>query len=210
MKVIELPVKKLHEAPWNPNKMDEATLNRLKESLIRYGVVSPLVVRRADGSKYEVLSGNQRLKAIKELDFESAPCIILKLTDNEAMLLAQALNNLHGEDDLGLKGELYRKLLNDIPEDKILALLPETIESLKALSTLGQADLAEHLQAFQEAQAARLRHLQVQLTNEQLETVEEALGRIMAKAKSSGGDNPNIRGVAFYLLCKFYLSRSKK
>ena len=65
MKVIEIPLDKLREAPWNANQMDEAMLERLKESLRRYGLVGPLVVRPI-GQYYEVLkwkptpSSNQR------------------------------------------------------------------------------------------------------------------------------------------------------
>ena len=110
MKVIEIVLGKLREAPWNANQMDEAMLERLKESLRRYGLVGPLVVRPI-GQYYEVLSGNQRLRAIKELKFKSAPCVIVNLNDAEAMLLAQALNGIKGEDDLGLKGAMLKKIL---------------------------------------------------------------------------------------------------
>ena len=94
MKIVELPIEKLHEAPWNPNQMDEATLNRLKNSLSRYGVVEPLVVRPMHDSVYEVLSGNQRLKVIEEMRIRDISCVIVNLDDKEAMLLAQALNGL--------------------------------------------------------------------------------------------------------------------
>lgn len=206
MNIVELPLNLLQEAPWNPNQMDEVMSNRLKESLSRYGLVEPLVVR-PDEDGYEVLSGNQRLKVIESMGIDSVPCVIVNLNDNEAMLLAQALNGLRGEDDLALKGELFRKVLETLPESKILSLLPETSDSLQALSSIGQADLAEQLKAWEKAQAARLRHMQLQLTNQQLDTVEEAVSLILPKAKESGYDNPNSRGNAIYLLCRFYLER---
>jgi len=42
-----------------------------------------------------------------------------------------------------------------------------------------------------------------------METVEEALSLILPKAKDEGFDNPNTRGNAIFLLCKFYLERRK-
>ena len=104
MKIIDLPIDKIQEALWNPNRMDEAMLRRLKESLSRYGLVVPLVVRPTDNSNYETLSGNQRLKVIRELGFNQVPCVIVDLNHQEARLLAQALNSIKGEDDLARKG----------------------------------------------------------------------------------------------------------
>jgi ParB family chromosome partitioning protein len=120
MKIINLPLELLREAPWNPNQMEEVMINRLHESISHYGLVEPLIVRMMDDNQYEVLSGNQRLKVIGHMDFESVPCVILDLDDNEAMLLAQVLNGLRGEDDLALKGTLLKNILSSIPENEVL------------------------------------------------------------------------------------------
>ena len=62
--------------------------------------------------------------------------------------------------------------------------------------------MASHLLAWQEAQKARLKHLQFQLTAVQLDVVEEALARLIPEAKSASSDSPNMRGTALYLLCQ--------
>jgi ParB family chromosome partitioning protein len=205
MKITELPVSCLCQASWNPNRMDAKMIERLGESLSRYGLVDPLVVRPRDSSSYEVLSGNQRLKVIKNIGFDTVPCILVNLNDSEAMLLAQALNGLHGEDDLALKGALLRNVLASIPEGKVLSLLPETTESLKSLSSISEINLAEHLQAWERAQAMRLNHMQLQLTSQQLEVVDEAISQILPNARDLKHSSPNQRGIAIYLLCRFYL-----
>ncbi len=207
MKTIDINVTELRPAPWNPNQMDETMMSRLRESISKYGLVEPLVVRKIDEKRYEVLSGNQRLKALDEMGFVTVPCVIVELDDTRAMLLAQALNGLRGEDDLALKGALLKEILSSVSEDEVLSLLPETTESLKSLSLINEMDLAEHLKAWEEAQVARLRHMQLQFTDRQLETVEEAVSLVIHEAKENGFDNPNIRGNAVFLLCKFYLER---
>lgn len=207
MKTVDIGLRDLRPAPWNPNRMEEQTLSRLKESLMRYGLVEPLVVRPI-GDGYEVLSGNQRLRAIQEIGEDKAPCVVVDLDDAEAMLLAQTLNNLRGEDDQLLKGNLLKSILDSIPEDRVLSLLPETSESLKAITSFTETDLAAHLQSWDEAQSARLKHMQLQFTGKQLETVEEALARILPQAKGAQDGNPNQRGNAFYLLCRFYLEKA--
>lgn len=207
MKTIDINICNLKPAPWNPNQMDEPTMERLMESVSRYGLVEPLVVRPIDNEQYEVLSGNQRLKVLLDMNIQNVPCVVMNLDDAEAMLLAQALNGLRGEDDLALKGTLLKAVLSSVPEGEVLSLLPETAESLHSLSTINETDLAEHLQAWDKAQVARLRHMQLQFTDKQMETVEEAVSLITPQVKGNGFDNPNTRGNAFFLLCKFYLDR---
>jgi ParB family transcriptional regulator, chromosome partitioning protein len=209
MQVVDLPLEKLHEAPWNPNTMDKETLAKLKRSLAQYGLVTNLVVRPIGDDTYEVLSGNQRLKVLNELGYALAPCVLADLDDAHARLLAQALNRIQGEDDLGLRAELVREVLKHLTEEEVLGILPETLVSLKALASLGQQTIAQQLEAWQQAQEARLRHLQFQLTQCQLEVIEEALARIMPQARESRGESPNFKGIALYLLCKAFLEQEK-
>lgn len=185
--------------------MAGAMLDHLRESLRRYGLVENLVVRFLGDDTYEALSGNQRLKVLKELGYTFAPCVVVELDDAHACLLSQALNRIRGEDDLGLRAELIRQVLASVPQQEVLALLPETVSSLQALASLGQETMAQHLEAWQRAQAARLKHLQFQLTASQLATVEEALARVLPQARQTQGDSPNVRGTALYSLCKRFL-----
>jgi ParB family chromosome partitioning protein len=207
MDLVYLPLVQLEEAPWNPNQMGVAMLTKLRESITRYGLVGNLVVRPMDGGCYEVLSGNQRLQILKELGHSPAPCVVVNLDDAHARLLSQALNRTQGEDDLGLRAELFKEVLKTLPQQEVLSLLPETTQGLKAMVSLGQDDIASYLQNWQQTQEARLKHLAFQFTPAQLEVVEEALSRVMPLAKEAQGDSPNIRGTALYLLCQSYLKQ---
>ena len=70
MKTIDISLTELRPAPWNPNQMDERMMSRLRESISRYGLVEPLVIRPLDISLYEVLSGNQRLRVLHGMDLK--------------------------------------------------------------------------------------------------------------------------------------------
>ena len=204
MKVVELPIEHLRPAPWNANVMDEGDQARLKASLKRYGLVQNLLVRKLPDGTCEVLSGNQRLKELGDGGTLSAPCVVVNLSDADARLLSQALNRIHGEDDLGLRAEVIKSILQILPQSSVLSLLPETRQSIEAISTLGQEDLAVHLAEWQQAQSTRLNHMTLQFGNTQLEVVGEAL-KLAMKVSPGQQKSPNRRGIAMTAICQAYL-----
>lgn len=210
MKVVDVPIQQIHAAAWNPNQMDEAMRARLSYSIQRFGLVVPLVVRPVGDNQFETIGGTQRLAVLQELEIDSVPCVGVEADDANARLLAQALNRIQGQDDLGLHAELIREVLQSLPQEEVLQLLPETAQSLQSLSTLGQDTMADYLKNWQNAQSARLKHLQFQLTPAQLEIVEEALTQLLPFAKAKPGDSPNARGTALYLLCQAYLEQQRR
>jgi ParB family chromosome partitioning protein len=210
MKIIDVPIEQIQEAAWNPNQMDEVMHSRLRRSVERFGLVVPLVVRPIGDDCYQTIGGAQRLAVLKELGVDPAPCVAVEADDAHARLLAQALNHIQGQDDLGLQAQLIREVLQSLPQEEVLRLLPETAQSLQALASLGQETMADYLKSWQNAQSARLKHLQFQLTPAQLEIVEEALTQILPQAKTAPGDSPNARGTALYLLCEAYLEQQRR
>ena len=94
-------------------------LSRLRESITRFGLVGNFVVRLLPGGLYEVLSGNQRLGVLAELGYTHVPCAVVDVAAAEARLLSQALNHIQGDDDLGLRAELLREVLSELPQDQV-------------------------------------------------------------------------------------------
>jgi ParB family chromosome partitioning protein len=210
VEVIEISLDRLREAPWNANSMDPDMLARLKQSIARYGFLENLVVRPLDEDAFEVLCGNQRFKALGEAGYSSAPCAVVDLDDAHARLLADALNHIKGEDDLGVRAEMMRTVLATVSEEDVRALLPETVESLRSLASLGTLSLATSLKKWQQGRESRLHHLGFQLTESQLQVVNEAIAGLMSRASRAQGDSPNVRGTALYLLCKDYIERKER
>jgi ParB family transcriptional regulator, chromosome partitioning protein len=207
VQIVDIPLNLLKEAPWNPNRMDAAMLAKLKRSISRFGLVENLVVRTFEDDTFEVLSGNHRLRLLREMGMNTAPCQIVEVDDAKASVLAQALNNLQGEDDIGLKAELMKKILASLSQEEVLEILPETAGSLQSLASLNKNTIAEYLQNWQSSQQLRLKHLLFHLTAAQFEIVEEAIVRMIPEAKSGRFSNPNSRGTALYLLCKRFLEK---
>jgi ParB family chromosome partitioning protein len=209
MEVSELPIEVLKEAAWNANQTDAKMLERLRSSISKYGLVQNLVVRPL-GDRYEVLSGNQRLKLLREFNISKVPCVVVDLDDAHARLLAQALNHIHGDDDLGLRAELIREVIRIIPEDEVLKILPDTMEGLRGMASLGQETVAVYLHNWEQARSARLRNRIFKLTDEQLLMVEKAVDHVLPEAVRYQGISPNTKGTALYLICKSFLEKENK
>jgi ParB family transcriptional regulator, chromosome partitioning protein len=207
MKIINLPLDQLQAAPWNSNTMAPEMLAKLKESVKRYGLLENLVVRKIPDGSFETLSGNQRLKILREMGFSQAPCVVVEMDDAHARLLAQALNHLRGEDDPWLLAQLMQKISQSMSQEEVLAILPQAAVNLPALANIKQSDMAAFLQNWDQGRAGKLRNMQFRLTGQQQEKVNQALALFMPKAKQNPGNNPNSRGTALFLLCQNYLER---
>jgi ParB-like chromosome segregation protein Spo0J len=135
MQTIEVALSRLVEAPWNPNRLSAALLVKLERSISRFGTVQNLVARpQSDGSdRFEVLSGNQRLRVYRELGVESVPVVVVDLDDAQARLLAQALNRTHGSDDPKAYAALLEEVLGEVPAAEVAAVLPESEASIDRL-----------------------------------------------------------------------------
>jgi DNA modification methylase len=135
MKIQEVQLSRLVEAPWNANRLSAALLVKLERSLSQFGTVQNLVARphpdRSD--RFEVLSGNQRLRVYRKLGLESAPVVVVELDDARARLLAQALNRTRGSDDPKAYAALLEEVLQELPAAEVTTILPESEASIDRL-----------------------------------------------------------------------------
>jgi len=80
---MEVSINDIIVSDWNPRKdFNPDDLDELKASIKQYGILEPLVVR-PQGDKYELVAGERRFRAAKNLNLEVIPVIIKDLTDTE-------------------------------------------------------------------------------------------------------------------------------
>lgn len=66
--------------------IDNDELKQLEESIKQSGVLSPVIVRKKDDGRYEMVSGHRRKFACKKLGLKSIPCIVKDLSLDEATI----------------------------------------------------------------------------------------------------------------------------
>jgi ParB/RepB/Spo0J family partition protein len=108
-----IAVSAIAESKSNPRShFDETKLAELTESILRFGVLQPVLVRPKDGS-YELVAGHRRLRAARNAPLEEIPAIVQELSDKE-VLEVQIVENMQRADLHPLEeAEGYLRLLRD-------------------------------------------------------------------------------------------------
>ena len=93
-----LPVDRIEINPFQPRKeFDEAALEDLKNSIIENGVIQPITVTR-DGEGYQLISGERRLRAVKQAAFKFIPAYIIDAPEDARKLELALIENIQRED----------------------------------------------------------------------------------------------------------------
>ena len=67
--------------------IDDESMAELTESIRKNGLISPVIVRKKDGGRYELISGHRRKYACSVLGYEDIRCNIIAVTDDEATII---------------------------------------------------------------------------------------------------------------------------
>jgi ParB-like chromosome segregation protein Spo0J len=92
----------------NPNKMAKDSFNKLLASIRQFGILTPLVVRQIEDT-YEIIDGEHRYTAAKELGMTEIVCSVLVCSDEDVkkLLLATTIKGKNqGYKLMGLVDEL--------------------------------------------------------------------------------------------------------
>ncbi len=95
--VVEMDTESLTPNLFQPRKnFDKEKMEELKDSIKKHGMIQPIIVRKmANG--YEIVAGERRLKAAKEIGLKKIPAII-KSVNNEKSLEIALVENIQRED----------------------------------------------------------------------------------------------------------------
>ena len=101
-----------------PNKeqprknFDEEQLKELAESIKRYGVLQPLLVKK-NGSFYEIIAGERRWRAAKLAGIKEVPVVLREYSKQEAMEIALIENVQRADLNPIEEAQAYQQLVNE-------------------------------------------------------------------------------------------------
>ena len=111
---VKLKIMDIEPNREQPRKdFDDAALGELADSVAKYGVLQPLLVRPLNGGGYQLIAGERRWRASRLAGLTEVPVVVREMTDEEAAALA-LIENLQREDLNPLEEAFgFRKLMDD-------------------------------------------------------------------------------------------------
>ena len=97
MKLLNLKIDKIVTNSNQPRKyFDDGKMSELKDSIKNSGLLQPITVRKISNGKYEIVAGERRYRACRELGMESIPVIEMNVGDARGYELS-VLENIQRE-----------------------------------------------------------------------------------------------------------------
>lgn len=93
-------------------EFDRGGLSELIASIKEKGVLQPILVRKRDDG-YEIIAGERRFRAARELNLEKIPVIIKSVSDREALVLALIENIQREELNAIEEAKAFKRLIED-------------------------------------------------------------------------------------------------
>ena len=96
------------------SNFNEESLKELTTSIKNIGVIQPITVRKIKKNSYQLISGERRLKACKNLELNNIPAYIRTANDQESLEMA-LIENTHRQDLDAIEIAVsYKRLIDEI------------------------------------------------------------------------------------------------
>ncbi|HOI87926.1 MAG TPA: ParB/RepB/Spo0J family partition protein [Lentimicrobium sp.] len=112
--IASLPIIQIESNPFQPREeFDEEALNELADSIREQGIIQPITVRKMGYDKYQLISGERRLKASKIAGLDVIPCYI-RIANDQQMLEMALVENIQRENLNALEIAIsYQRLIEE-------------------------------------------------------------------------------------------------
>ncbi len=85
--IRQIPISELHAFEGHPFRVvDDEEMQKVVDSVAKFGVLTPLIARPDPDGGYEVISGHRRMHASELAGIETVPVIVRELDDDEAII----------------------------------------------------------------------------------------------------------------------------
>jgi ParB family transcriptional regulator, chromosome partitioning protein len=113
--LVKISVELISPNPFQPRtNFDPASMEELKKSILENGLIQPITVRRADNNRYELISGERRLRACIDIGYREIPAYIIKVDSEETMLAMALIENIQREKLNPVEiGMAYKRLMDE-------------------------------------------------------------------------------------------------
>lgn len=110
--VVQIPIKDIIPNRFQPRSIfDEEKIQELAQTIHTHGMIQPIIVRKYDDDKFEIIAGERRWRAVTSLGWETISAIVREMTDTETASVALIENLQREELTVIEEAYAYSKLL---------------------------------------------------------------------------------------------------
>ena len=111
----EIDVSSISLNPYQPRSaFDMEKLDELIISINNIGLIQPITIKKLSKNKFQLISGERRLRAYKKLKLKKIPCYIRQANDQESLEMA-LVENIHRQDLDAIEIAIsYKRLIEEI------------------------------------------------------------------------------------------------
>ena len=112
--IAEIDINLIETNPFQPRtEFDETALRELAQSIKEQGVIQPVTVRKLGYNKYQLISGERRLRASKLAGLTKIP-VFIRVANDEQMLELALIENIHRENLNAIEVAIsYQRLIDE-------------------------------------------------------------------------------------------------
>jgi len=112
-RIVTVPLKDIIPNSEQPReRFSEEGMEDLKRSIAEHGILEPPVVRKK-GDFFELIAGERRYRAARELNLESIEVIVMDVESDERMLILSLIENIQREDLNAVEeAKAYRQIMD--------------------------------------------------------------------------------------------------
>ncbi len=113
--LTKIAVNLISPNPFQPRtSFEPGQQEELKNSILTNGLIQPITVRKIDDNNYQLISGERRLRACKDIGYKEIPAYIIKVDSDETMLALALIENIQREKLNPIEiGTAYKRLMED-------------------------------------------------------------------------------------------------
>ena len=210
-----VPLQRIEPMDDQPRTLfEEEGIDELADSMRKYGMFNPLLVRSVEGNYYQIIAGERRWRAAREAGLEQVPVRIIDADDKTAYEMALIDNLLRVDLNPVEEAYGYKKLIekHNMTQEQVAQAMSKSRPAIaNAMRLLSLPDELKKLISLNELSAGSARALLALKNEEQIKSAAkmiidndlsvrevEALVRKLNRVKSS---SPKQRGIEVnYLL----------
>ena len=113
--INEISLETISVNPFQPRtNFNKSSLKELCLSIKNIGIIQPITVRKIDNNKYQLISGERRLRACNEIGLKKIPAFIRNANDQESLEMA-LVENIHRQDLDAIEVAItYQRLIEEV------------------------------------------------------------------------------------------------